>query len=126
MEGFSLRDMMFIVVNNSALSFDSCGCESNNCRHNKFIAFSSPVSIALEFFSSIHNIYFFFNLQQKWSSNVTTKLSTAPSMHVEEWIGTAYVVTYVTREVVTFGFHYYSKFIEPSPVKIIVASVISF
>lgn len=34
MEGFSLRDMMFIIVNNSTLSFDSFGCESKNCRHN--------------------------------------------------------------------------------------------
>lgn len=38
MEGFSLRDMMFIIVNNSALSFGSFGCESKNCRHNKIIA----------------------------------------------------------------------------------------
>jgi len=35
MEGFSLRDMMFIIVNNSALSF---GCDSKNCRHNKIMA----------------------------------------------------------------------------------------
>jgi hypothetical protein len=38
MEGFSLRDMMFIIVNNSTLSFDSFGCESKNWRHNKIMA----------------------------------------------------------------------------------------
>jgi len=38
MEGFSLRDMMVIMVNNSALTFGSLRCESKNCRPNKLIA----------------------------------------------------------------------------------------
>jgi hypothetical protein len=38
MEGFSLRDMMFVLVHNFTLSFDSSGCESKNCRHNKIMA----------------------------------------------------------------------------------------
>jgi len=38
MEGFSLRDMMVIMVNNSALNFGSFGYESKNCRHTKLIA----------------------------------------------------------------------------------------
>jgi hypothetical protein len=72
MEGFSLRDMMFIIVNNSALSFDS-----KNCRHNKIMA----VLVLCPFYWNALVAYtihtFSFNLQQKCSYNVTAKLNTA-------------------------------------------------
>jgi len=89
MEGFSLRDMMFIIVSNSALSFDNFGCDSKNCRHIKIMA----VLVLCQLHWSVLVVYtthtFFFNLQQKCRYNVTAKLNTAQWMHVEEWIGTA-------------------------------------
>ena len=59
MEGFSLGDTMFIIVNNSTLSFDSFGCESKNQRHNKIVALL--VLFPLRWNASFHtqHIHFF-------------------------------------------------------------------
>jgi hypothetical protein len=79
MEGFSLRrDMMFIILNNPTLSFDSFGCESKNCRHSKIIAVLVLCPLHWNALVPHTTHTFFFNLQQKCSFYVTAKLSTAP------------------------------------------------